>query len=45
MASPVFEGELMLEDALELSAFELTDELSGSEIDPRGRAKSIIRKH
>jgi len=29
MASPIFEGELTLEDVLELSADELRDELSG----------------
>ena len=44
MASPVFEGELTLEDVLERSADELRDELSGRVVDPKGMSKVDMQK-
>src|SRR6218665_193128 len=44
MASPVFAGELTLEDVLELSVYELRDELSGRYIDPKGMSKVEMQK-
>src|SRR6218665_1811788 len=45
MASQVSrEGELTIEEVLELSADELRDELSGREIDPKGMSKVDMQK-
>ena len=44
MASQVFKGELTIEDVLELPSDELRDELSGREIDPKGKRKVDMQK-